>query len=245
MKFSKACFPLLPLWIWIVFRCQRRSRCCCSHMSDLLTDSQTTRLGWRAFRWPWFPRIFSCLVPNWNWLFIGETSSSLSVDLLKPVDWLNPVPALLRPAWGACGRAGDAWWPPHGDQGRGPQVTHLHHPPGQEPQLPPVEHHHRRDRSSLLPWLPASYGVELHLLSDWGKLMMESLLKVIKWPRRQQEHITFVTRAVRVIDLITNLIMTSFQTQTGFVILIFYVYYTVCTSSWAFPWSSSLSTALL
>ena len=72
--------------------------------------------------------------------------------------------------------------------------------------------------------------------------MMESLLKVIKWPRSQLEHITFVTRAVRVIALITN--MASFHIQTGYVILTFYVYYKVCTSSWAFPWSSSLSTAL-
>ena len=35
--------------------------------------------------------------------------------------------------------------------------------------------------------------------------MMESLLKVIQWPSTELDHITFVTRAVRVIDLITNL----------------------------------------
>ena len=37
--------------------------------------------------------------------------------------------------------------------------------------------------------------------------MMESLLKVIQWPSTELDHITFVTRAVRVIDLITNLDM--------------------------------------
>jgi len=45
--------------------------------------------------------------------------------------------------------------------------------------------------------------------------MMESLLKVIQWPSSELEHITFVTRAVRVIDLITNLDMASFQTHAG------------------------------
>merc|ERR1712223_1918312 len=45
--------------------------------------------------------------------------------------------------------------------------------------------------------------------------MMESLLKVIQWPSTELDHITFVTRAVRVIDLITNLDMQSFQTHQG------------------------------
>ena len=45
--------------------------------------------------------------------------------------------------------------------------------------------------------------------------MMESLLKVIQWPSTELDHITFVTRAVRVIDLITNLDMHSFQTHSG------------------------------
>lgn len=39
--------------------------------------------------------------------------------------------------------------------------------------------------------------------------MMESLLRVINWPGKELEHITFVTRAVRVIDLITNIEMQS------------------------------------
>ena len=45
--------------------------------------------------------------------------------------------------------------------------------------------------------------------------MMESLLKVIQWPSTELDHITFVTRAVRVIDLITNLDMQSFQSHSG------------------------------
>uniref|UniRef100_A0A1B0DQ42 HECT-type E3 ubiquitin transferase n=1 Tax=Phlebotomus papatasi TaxID=29031 RepID=A0A1B0DQ42_PHLPP len=45
--------------------------------------------------------------------------------------------------------------------------------------------------------------------------MMESLLKVINWQGSELEHITFVTRAVRVIDLITNIDMASFQAHAG------------------------------
>lgn len=45
--------------------------------------------------------------------------------------------------------------------------------------------------------------------------MMESLLRVINWPGKELEHITFVTRAVRVIDLITNIEMQSFQNHGG------------------------------
>lgn len=45
--------------------------------------------------------------------------------------------------------------------------------------------------------------------------MMESLLKIISWTGTELEHITFVTRSVRVIDLITNIDMTVFQSQSG------------------------------
>ncbi|RZF32790.1 hypothetical protein LSTR_LSTR011436 [Laodelphax striatellus] len=45
--------------------------------------------------------------------------------------------------------------------------------------------------------------------------MMESLLKIVNWPGKELEHITFVTRAVRVIDLITNMDMQAFQTHGG------------------------------
>ena len=39
--------------------------------------------------------------------------------------------------------------------------------------------------------------------------------QVIQWPSTELDHITFVTRAVRVIDLITTLDMQSFQTHAG------------------------------
>ena len=45
--------------------------------------------------------------------------------------------------------------------------------------------------------------------------MMERLLKMMQWPSAESEHIIFVTRAVRVIDLITNLDIASFQSHTG------------------------------
>lgn len=45
--------------------------------------------------------------------------------------------------------------------------------------------------------------------------MMESLLEVISWSDVDLEHITFVTRAVRVVDLITNIDMHSFQLHDG------------------------------
>ena len=38
---------------------------------------------------------------------------------------------------------------------------------------------------------------------------------MIQWPSTELDHITFVTRAVRVIDLITNLDMQSFQVHSG------------------------------
>ncbi len=50
--------------------------------------------------------------------------------------------------------------------------------------------------------------------------MMESLLKVIQWPSTELDHITFVTRAVRVIDLITNLDMQGFQSHSGLTVFI-------------------------
>lgn len=50
--------------------------------------------------------------------------------------------------------------------------------------------------------------------------MIESLLKVISWKGTDPEHITFVTRAVRVIDLITNLDMNAFQNHNGLNIFI-------------------------
>ncbi|XP_047736696.1 E3 ubiquitin-protein ligase HUWE1 isoform X2 [Hyalella azteca] len=45
--------------------------------------------------------------------------------------------------------------------------------------------------------------------------MMEALLSVVNWRTTEPDHITFVTRAVRVIDLITNLDMQAFQAHGG------------------------------
>ncbi|KAK0081548.1 hypothetical protein PV325_011960 [Microctonus aethiopoides] len=59
----------------------------------------------------------------------------------------------------------------------------------------------------------ASYEAGGEALVSCG--MMESLLKVINWPGSELEHITFVTRAVRVIDLITNIDMQGFQSHGG------------------------------
>lgn len=59
----------------------------------------------------------------------------------------------------------------------------------------------------------ASYDSGAEALVSCG--MMEGLLKVINWSGNELEHITFVTRAVRVIDLITNIDMQSFQSHDG------------------------------
>lgn len=59
----------------------------------------------------------------------------------------------------------------------------------------------------------ASYEAGGEALVSCG--MMECLLRVINWPGTELEHITFVTRAVRVIDLITNIDMQVFQTHGG------------------------------
>lgn len=64
----------------------------------------------------------------------------------------------------------------------------------------------------------ASYEPGAESLVSCG--MMESLLRVINWSGSELEHITFVTRAVRVIDLITNLDMQSFQTNYGLITFI-------------------------
>ncbi|XP_076261399.1 HECT, UBA and WWE domain containing E3 ubiquitin protein ligase 1 isoform X2 [Rhynchophorus ferrugineus] len=59
----------------------------------------------------------------------------------------------------------------------------------------------------------ASYDVGGEALVSCG--MMESLLQVINWQGSELDHITFVTRAVRVIDLITNIDMQAFQIHGG------------------------------
>ncbi|CAK9823562.1 E3 ubiquitin-protein ligase HUWE1, partial [Anthophora retusa] len=59
----------------------------------------------------------------------------------------------------------------------------------------------------------SSYEAGSEALVSCG--MMESLLKIINWPGSEFEHLTFVTRAVRVIDLITNIDMQGFQAHGG------------------------------
>ncbi|XP_050313082.1 E3 ubiquitin-protein ligase HUWE1 isoform X3 [Anthonomus grandis grandis] len=59
----------------------------------------------------------------------------------------------------------------------------------------------------------ASYDAGGDALVSCG--MMESLLQVINWQGYELDHITFVTRAVRVIDLITNIDMVAFQAHGG------------------------------
>ena len=50
--------------------------------------------------------------------------------------------------------------------------------------------------------------------------MIESLLKVIRLIGDQQDQIMFVTRAVRIVDLVTNVDMQSFQTLKGIQIFV-------------------------
>ncbi|XP_004536763.1 E3 ubiquitin-protein ligase HUWE1 isoform X2 [Ceratitis capitata] len=64
----------------------------------------------------------------------------------------------------------------------------------------------------------ASYEAGGHALVKSG--MMKSLLQVINWPGVDLEHITFVTRAVRVIDLITNIDIVKFHQCNGLNIFI-------------------------
>ncbi|CAF3945616.1 unnamed protein product, partial [Adineta steineri] len=59
----------------------------------------------------------------------------------------------------------------------------------------------------------ASYETGGDALVNCG--IMQSLIKVVNYYDESQDSIMFVTRAVRVIDLITTLDMTSFQTNNG------------------------------
>ncbi|XP_061178702.1 E3 ubiquitin-protein ligase HUWE1-like [Saccostrea echinata] len=82
-----------------------------------------------------------------------------------------------------------------------------------DPQLTPFPQKYATALFSFLYHL-ASYENGVEALVSCG--MMECLLKVINWYGDGQEHITqFVTRAVRVVDLITNLDMAAFQAQGG------------------------------
>lgn len=78
------------------------------------------------------------------------------------------------------------------------------------------------DNRFPIPYATALFSFLYHLASyeKGGEAlvscgMMESLLKIISWSGTELEHITFVTRSVRVIDLITNIDMSVFQSQSG------------------------------
>jgi E3 ubiquitin-protein ligase HUWE1 len=58
--------------------------------------------------------------------------------------------------------------------------------------------------------------------------IMETLLKVVNHYNNSHEYIMFVTRAVRVIDLITNLDMNAFETHNGLTAFINRLEYEVC-----------------
>lgn len=56
--------------------------------------------------------------------------------------------------------------------------------------------------------------------TNWLRMMLSCPLQVIKFLGDEQDQITFVTRAVRVVDLITNLDMAAFQSHSGLSIFI-------------------------
>uniref|UniRef100_A0A8C7QAS4 HECT-type E3 ubiquitin transferase n=1 Tax=Oncorhynchus mykiss TaxID=8022 RepID=A0A8C7QAS4_ONCMY len=86
-----------------------------------------------------------------------------------------------------------------------------------DPLMEPYPHQFATALFSFLYHL-ASYDAGGEALVSCG--MMEALLKVIKFLGDEQDQITFVTRAVRVVDLITNLDMAAFQSHTGLTIFI-------------------------
>uniref|UniRef100_A0A665X575 E3 ubiquitin-protein ligase HUWE1 n=1 Tax=Echeneis naucrates TaxID=173247 RepID=A0A665X575_ECHNA len=86
-----------------------------------------------------------------------------------------------------------------------------------DPMMEPYPHQFATALFSFLYHL-ASYDAGGEALVSCG--MMEALLKVIKFLGDEQDQITFVTRAVRVVDLITNLDMAAFQSHSGLSIFI-------------------------
>ncbi|XP_069501404.1 E3 ubiquitin-protein ligase HUWE1 isoform X3 [Ambystoma mexicanum] len=86
-----------------------------------------------------------------------------------------------------------------------------------DPTMEPYPHQFATALFSFLYHL-ASYDAGGEALVSCG--MMEALLKVIKYLGDEQDQITFVTRAVRVVDLITNLDMAAFQSHSGLTIFI-------------------------
>lgn len=107
-------------------------------------------------------------------------------------------------------------------------IQHLTMTPSEQQQLQSTNsassHHQQQQQQQQFPLALATalFSFLYHLASydSGGEAlvacgMMESLLRVINWPGKELEHITFVTRAVRVIDLITNIEMQSFQNHGG------------------------------
>uniref|UniRef100_A0A674GMV4 DUF908 domain-containing protein n=1 Tax=Taeniopygia guttata TaxID=59729 RepID=A0A674GMV4_TAEGU len=98
-------------------------------------------------------------------------------------------------------------------------VTRPNHTcPPPDPSMEPYPHQFATALFSFLYHL-ASYDAGGEALVSCG--MMEALLKVIKFLGDEQDQITFVTRAVRVVDLITNLDMAAFQSHSGLSIFIY------------------------
>ncbi|NXM10562.1 HUWE1 ligase, partial [Ploceus nigricollis] len=87
-----------------------------------------------------------------------------------------------------------------------------------DPSMEPYPHQFATALFSFLYHL-ASYDAGGEALVSCG--MMEALLKVIKFLGDEQDQITFVTRAVRVVDLITNLDMAAFQSHSGLSIFLY------------------------
>ncbi|EPY73517.1 e3 ubiquitin-protein ligase HUWE1, partial [Camelus ferus] len=94
-----------------------------------------------------------------------------------------------------------------------------------DPSMDPYPHQFATALFSFLYHL-ASYDAGGEALVSCG--MMEALLKVIKFLGDEQDQITFVTRAVRVVDLITNLDMAAFQSHSGLSIFIYRLEVLLC-----------------
>jgi E3 ubiquitin-protein ligase HUWE1 len=94
-----------------------------------------------------------------------------------------------------------------------------------DPGKEPFPHHFATALFSFLYHL-ATYDTGGDALVKCG--IMETLLKVVQHNHNSQEYIMFVTRAVRVIDLITNLDMSSFEAHSGLNAFINRLEYEVC-----------------
>ena len=94
-----------------------------------------------------------------------------------------------------------------------------------DPSKEPFPHQFATSLFSFLYHL-ATYDTGGDALVKCG--IMETLLKVVQHNHNSHEYIMFVTRAVRVIDLITNLDMSSFEAHSGLTAFINRLEYEVC-----------------